>query len=92
MLYLAQLNIPDLFETSTGKEALIEDIKIAHENTNLPVLNGSGISRESIKKYWDLPDEFIIGFSTKENGKWSNDISEDRLKSFVNKVKELREG
>jgi len=37
--------------SSTGKEALIEDVRSARQNTGLPVIVGSGITAENISKY-----------------------------------------
>ena len=76
--------------SSTGKEALIDDVKIASQSTNLPVIIGSGITTGNIENYWDFADAFIVGSGFKFEGKWENSISEERLKLFMDKVKELR--
>ena len=76
--------------SSTGKEALIDDVKIASQNTSLPVLIGSGITVDNIDNYWNFADAFIVGSSLKVGGKWENSISEEMVKLFMNKVKGLR--
>jgi len=76
--------------SSTGKEALIDDVKVAYQNTNLPIIIGSGITTENIENYWDFADAFIIGSWFKFEGKWENAISKERLNRFMDKVKELR--
>lgn len=76
--------------TSTGKEALIEDVRTAQQNTDLPVIVGSGITAGNIENYWNLADAFIVGSWLKIEGNWKNSISEERLKTFMNRVKELR--
>ncbi len=76
--------------SSTGKEALIDDVKIASQNTSLPVIIGSGITTDNIENYWYFADAFIVGSGFKFEGKWENSISEERLKLFMNKVNELR--
>lgn len=76
--------------TSTGKEALIDDVKTAQQNTDLPVIVGSGITAGNIDNYWDLADGFIVGSSFKFEGNWKNLVSDERVKTFMNKVKELR--
>jgi len=76
--------------SSTGKEALIDDVKIASQNTSLPVLIGSGITVDNIDNYWNFADAFIVGSSIKVGGKWENSISEERLTLFMNKVMALR--
>ncbi|MDP2337258.1 MAG: BtpA/SgcQ family protein [Bacteroidota bacterium] len=76
--------------TSTGKEALIEDVRIARQNTDLPVLVGSGITAGNIENYWDLADAFIVGSWFKQEGNWEKPVSEERVKAFMNKVQDLR--
>lgn len=75
---------------STGKEALVEDVKTAWKTTKLPVLIGSGITLDNIQTYWDFADGFIVGSWFKHEGDWKNPISEDRVKTFMNKIQELR--
>lgn len=76
--------------TSTGKEALIDDVKTACQNTILPVIIGSGITILNIENYWDFADAFIVGSWFKFEGKWENSISEERVRLFMNRVNELR--
>lgn len=76
---------------STGKEALIEDVRMARENTNLPVFVGSGITETNIQRYWNFADAFIVGSWFKEDGNWKNPVSEERVVAFMNKVRKLRE-
>jgi hypothetical protein len=76
--------------SSTGKEALIDDVKVACENTSLPVIIGSGITTDNIENYWNFADAFIVGSGFKFDGKWENSISEKRVKLFMDKVNELR--
>lgn len=76
--------------TSTGKEALVDDVKTAWESTKLPVLVGSGITLDNIQVYWNFADGFIVGSWFKDEGNWKNPISEERIRTFMNKVQELR--
>jgi len=76
--------------SSTGKEALISDVKTAYQNTSLPVIIGSGITIANIENYWDFADAFIVGSGFKFDGKWENSISEELVKLFMGKVNELR--
>lgn len=75
--------------SSTGKEALIGDVKMARESTDLPLLIGSGITAINIGNYWNLADAFIVGSWFKQAGNWKNPISEERVVSFMKRVKEL---
>ena len=76
--------------SSTGKEALIDDVKIASQSTSLPVIIGSGITTDNIENYWDFADAFVVGSWFKFEGKWENSISKERVSLFMKKVKELR--
>ena len=76
--------------SSTGKEALIDDVKAAYQNTCLPIIIGSGITTSNIESYWDFADAFIVGSGFKFEGKWENSISQERVKLFMDKVNELR--
>jgi len=76
--------------TSTGKEALIEDVIIAKESTDLPVIVGSGITEMNIENYWNLANAFIVGSWFKFEGNWKNPVSEERVRKFMEKVSVLR--
>ena len=76
--------------TSTGKEALVDDVLAARESTDLPILIGSGITEMNIAKYWDLADAFIVGSWFKQEGNWKKPVSEERVKSFMRKISELK--
>jgi len=76
--------------TSTGKEALIEDVRIAQQSTNLPVIVGSGITAGNIENYWELADAFIVGSWLKYEGRWENKLSVERVKQLSEKVMALR--
>lgn len=77
--------------SSTGKEALIDDVKMARASTNLPVIIGSGITEANIQRYWNYADAFIVGSWFKEDGNWKNPVSEERVLAFMHKVLELRQ-
>ena len=76
--------------TSTGKEALTEDVKTAWETTPLPVIIGSGIKLGNIENYWDFADGFIVGSWFKQENNWRNPLSEERIRNFMEKVDELK--
>ncbi|MDO9576710.1 MAG: BtpA/SgcQ family protein [Candidatus Cloacimonadales bacterium] len=75
---------------STAEKADIADLIEAKESTKLPVLIGSGITAENISEYWNYADGFIVGSHFKEEGKWQNGVSKERITKFVVKVKNLR--
>lgn len=77
--------------TSTGKEALIEDVEIARNSCSLPIIVGSGITELNVENYWTRADAFIVGSYFKVDGKWQNKLSSDRIAGFMRKVSSLRE-
>lgn len=76
--------------TSTGREASDDDVRIAFSSTKLPVLIGSGITKENIDKYWNYADAFIVGSHFKHDGNWKNKVSVERVTAFMKKVNDLR--
>ena len=75
---------------STGTEANIEEVKNVKEAINIPVLIGSGITIDNIKKYFQFADAFIVGSYFKKDGLWKNEVDVDRVKSFMQKVNKLK--
>ena len=72
---------------TTGDPADPDDVIKVKEATNLPVIIGSGINLNNIKKYYEAGDAFIIGSYFKQGGYWKNEIDPDRVKSLVEKIK-----
>ena len=75
---------------ATGTEANIEEVKNVKEAINIPVLIGSGITIDNIKKYFQFADAFIVGSYFKKDGLWKNEVDVDRVKSFMQKVNKLK--
>lgn len=75
--------------SATGKEILINDLIETKKHSSLPVLTGSGITIDNLEKYWPLADGFIVGSHFKEDGIWSNPLSEQRIRAFIQKIKTL---
>lgn len=76
--------------TSTGKEALIEDVKIVRQSTDLPVIIGSGITEDNLQNFWNFADAFIVGSWFKQDGFWKNPVSEERVLKFMQQVQHLK--
>ncbi|WP_321300296.1 BtpA/SgcQ family protein [Marinifilum fragile] len=76
--------------SSTGKAVYLHELKSLKDKVQIPVLIGSGITSDNLDEYWNYAAGFIVGSHFKENGFWKNSISKDRLKIFVEKVKQLR--
>lgn len=75
--------------SSTGEAALIDEVKIARNSTNLPVLIGSGISAANLETYWPFADAFIVGSSLKLDGNWKNPVDRNRVVALMNKAREI---
>ncbi|WP_321310721.1 BtpA/SgcQ family protein [Marinifilum fragile] len=76
--------------SSTGKAVYLHELKSLKDKVQIPVLIGSGITADNLEEYWNYASSFIVGSHFKENGFWKNPISKDRLKVFMEKVKQLR--
>lgn len=78
--------------SSTGHAANPDDLDAVYGHTKLPILIGSGVTKENVDKYFRKANGLIIGSYFKEDGNWMNDLSEERVEEFMNKVKGLCEG
>jgi len=76
--------------TSTGKEADPNEVKNVKEAVNIPVIIGSGITFNNIERYFPIADAFIIGSHFKEDGSWKSEVDSKRVKTFMEKINELR--
>ena len=71
---------------STGSETQTEDIEIVRQNTNLPILIGSGVTPENLDKIYSKVDGLIVGSTFKKDGKADNFVEESRVKAFSDKI------
>lgn len=76
--------------TATGKETDINEIKTVKKSTFLPVIIGSGINQNNVADYLPTCDAMIIGSYFKKNGNWKNAIDQQKVKSFMKKISDLR--
>lgn len=74
--------------SATGEKASLKDVKAVKDTVTVPVLIGSGIDERNIKDYWNFADGFIIGSSFKKDGRWENKVDPQRVKSFMQTIKE----
>ncbi|KAF6036909.1 hypothetical protein EB796_004787 [Bugula neritina] len=68
--------------TSTGISADVEQLKCVKDSISLPVLIGSGVTAKNLSLY-SSADALIIGSFFKKEGKWYNEIDEERVASVV---------
>ncbi len=67
----------------TGEQPLLDDVKAVKQSVKIPVLVGSGVTPENLKKYARFSDGMIIGSSSKTGGQWSNKVDTERCKKLV---------
>lgn len=74
----------------TGDPANDSELQQLKKNLKIPVLIGSGIDYENLHKF-QTADALIVGSTFKKDGKWENDICEERLTHFLEKVYDIRD-
>ncbi len=75
---------------STGVVPRLDDLRAVKDATALPVLVGSGITRENVGDYYELADGFIVGSALKENDMWHGPVSDDKVHELMATVARLR--
>lgn len=77
---------------ATGEPVDIADLAAAGDATKLPMLVGSGATLENIDALFEHASAVIVGSHFKQDGRWDASIDLDRVKGFVDRVRELRAG
>ena len=72
--------------TRTGETTNANDLDIVKQNTDLPILIGSGTTPDNLDTL-SAANGFIVGSYFKENGKVTKPIVEKRVKYLVEKVR-----
>ncbi|KAG0727217.1 hypothetical protein GWK47_035102 [Chionoecetes opilio] len=75
--------------SATGHQADPGDIKEVLESVDLPVVVGSGVTRDNAHKFLDAHG-LIVGSHFKQGGRWAGEIEPLRVKEFIEHVKALR--
>ncbi|MET6990652.1 BtpA/SgcQ family protein [Sediminicola arcticus] len=70
----------------TGISASIEELKTLKDMA-IPVLIGSGITKDNIADYWSLCNGIIIGSHFKKEGYWENELDYNRVSAFMKLVR-----
>ncbi|XP_050739889.1 uncharacterized protein F13E9.13, mitochondrial-like isoform X1 [Eriocheir sinensis] len=76
---------------ATGAEADPGELMEVLESVDLPVLVGSGVTRENAHTYTHAHG-LIVGSYFKEGGRWAGELEAAKVKQFTDHVKRLREG
>lgn len=77
--------------SSTGEEVDISELNQLKQNSNLPVIIGSGITSDNICKYYNLADLFIVGSYFKKDGNWKNKVDKVRVEKLLSVLNECNE-
>lgn len=77
---------------STGDTTDLDELRCIRENQSklkLPVLVGSGVTKENLSDYVGLADGIIIGSHFKTDGHWANELCAERIVDFLKYFREL---
>jgi hypothetical protein len=77
--------------TSTGEEASIDDVDDVKNACKIPVIVGSGVTLDNLKRYLLKADALIVGSWFKEKGHWANALSYDKIVHFMEEVRRIRD-
>jgi len=75
---------------STGESANINEIKSIKTACKIPVIVGSGVTIDNITQYLPNSDALIVGSYFKKDGFWANELEQDKIARFMNKVESIR--
>lgn len=78
--------------TRTGNETEMEEILGIKNETELPVIIGSGMNQGNAHRILSVADGCIVGSALKEEKKWWNPISEEKVRGFMKEVERARKG
>jgi len=76
--------------SATGEKADISELISLKQNSNLPIIIGSGLTSENIGDYFDLADLFIVGSYFKKEGNWKNKVDKERVEKFLSTINECK--
>lgn len=70
---------------ATGDPAKPADVAKVKTAVSLPVIVGSGVNYENVQDYLNA-DALIVGSHFKKDGKWFNELQENRIKGFIDQI------
>ncbi|XP_054275630.1 uncharacterized protein F13E9.13, mitochondrial isoform X2 [Macrosteles quadrilineatus] len=71
--------------SSTGDPATPSHIEDVRKASGLPVLVGSGVTADNVHNYLSASG-FIIGTHFKRDGRWENEVCQERVENFMAKL------
>ena len=75
--------------STTGKPPTPADVREVRDNTRLPVFVGSGVDAGNVESFLPVCDGLIVGSHFKREGHWANPLDADRVRRFMDRVREL---
>nr|XP_020633005.1 uncharacterized protein F13E9.13, mitochondrial-like [Pogona vitticeps] len=76
--------------SATGLEADPKELEEVGHAVKIPVLVGSGVTLDNVQDYL-AANALIIGSYFKKEGYWANRIDSDRVKTFMEHIRKLKE-
>ncbi len=74
----------------TGAETKAADVDIVRQNTDLPIIIGSGATPENFHNVYSKVDGLIVGSYFKKDGKGGNLVEEERVKKFTEAIRNIK--
>lgn len=74
----------------TGDETPMDELIGIKENTDLPVIIGSGMNDKNVKELFKVADGAIVGTFFKNNSLWWKPVELDRVRRFMDEVQKFR--
>lgn len=74
----------------TGNTADPDELAAISRSTSLPVLVGSGVTKDNVGAIFEHADAVIIASSLKYDGSWWNEVDPRRVDEFMSVVSSLR--
>ena len=72
----------------TGDTATMEEIETIRSATDLPVLVGSGVTKDNVAAILACTDGVIVASSLKHDGVWWNKVDIHRVKAFMRAIQQ----
>jgi uncharacterized protein len=76
---------------ATAREADPGELSAVRGATGVPVLVGSGVTVDNLKRYLPHAHGLIVGSHFKADGCWDRPVDPDRVARFMDRVRSLRE-
>jgi membrane complex biogenesis BtpA family protein len=76
----------------TTEPPAVAELRRVKKHAHVPVLIGSGMTRDNIRTYYPLADGFIVGSTFRERGRFLGALEPGRLEAFMHTFRRLPVG